>query len=80
MAKKCELCELIPRAGIFLLSCELPMLLRASQRPAFSPGFPLEFEASVNFMRLSSRKGAHAVLSSASWQEIRVGKWQKSAW
>jgi hypothetical protein len=24
----------------------------------------------VNFMRLSSRKGAHAVLSRASWQEI----------
>jgi hypothetical protein len=28
--------------------------------------------ASVNFMRLSSWKGAHAVLSSATWQEIRV--------
>jgi hypothetical protein len=28
--------------------------------------------ASVSFMRLSSWKGAHAVLSSAAWQEIRV--------
>jgi hypothetical protein len=28
--------------------------------------------ASVSFMRLSSWKGAHAALSSAAWQEIRV--------
>jgi hypothetical protein len=43
------------------------------------PDFLWNLVASVNFMRLSSRKGAHAVLSSASWQEIRVGKWLKSA-
>src|SRR5450755_1478197 len=28
--------------------------------------------ALANIMRLSLRKGAHAVLSSAAWQEIRV--------
>jgi hypothetical protein len=28
--------------------------------------------ASVRFMRRSLRKGAHAALSSAAWQEIRV--------
>ena len=36
------------------------------------PDFLWNLVASVNFMRLSSRKGAHAVLSNASWQEIRV--------
>jgi hypothetical protein len=29
-------------------------------------------EALANFMRLSLRKAAHAVVSSATWQEIRV--------
>jgi hypothetical protein len=28
--------------------------------------------ALANFMRLSLQKGAHAALSSAAWQEIRV--------
>jgi hypothetical protein len=28
--------------------------------------------ALANIMRLSSKKGAHAVLSGAAWQEIRV--------
>jgi hypothetical protein len=28
--------------------------------------------ALANFMRLSSRKGAHAALACATWQEIRV--------
>ena len=37
-----------------------------------SPDFLWNLVASVNSMRLSSRKGAHAVLSSAAWQEIRV--------
>jgi hypothetical protein len=34
--------------------------------------------ALMHFMRLSLRKGAHAALSSAAWQEIRVGmtKWR----
>src|SRR5271155_1031741 len=36
------------------------------------PDFLWNLVASVNFMRLSSWKGAHAVLSSAAWQEIRV--------
>jgi hypothetical protein len=38
-----------------------------------SPGFLLRFVALMHFMRLSLRKGAHAALSSATWQEIRVG-------
>ncbi len=40
--------------------------------PSPSSDFLWNFVASVNFMRLSSWKGAHAVLSSAAWQEIRV--------
>ena len=36
------------------------------------PDFLWNLVASVSFMRLSSWKGAHAVLSSAAWQEIRV--------
>jgi hypothetical protein len=35
--------------------------------------------ALANFVRLSLRKGAYAASSSAAWQEIRVGKWLKSA-
>jgi hypothetical protein len=34
---------------------------------------PPDFLALANFMRLSSRKGARAATSSATWQEIRVG-------
>ena len=45
--------------------------------PGFSPDFLWNLVASVNFMRLSSRKGARAVLSSASWQEIRVREMAK---
>jgi hypothetical protein len=37
-----------------------------------TPDFLWSLVASVSFMRLSARKGAHAVLSSAAWQEIRV--------
>jgi hypothetical protein len=40
--------------------------------PGPSPDFLWNLVASVNFMRLSSRKGAHAVLAGALWQEIRV--------
>jgi hypothetical protein len=38
----------------------------------------LRFVALTHFMRLSVEKGAHAALSSAAWQEIRVGmtKWR----
>ena len=36
------------------------------------PDFLWNLVASVNFMRLSSWKGAHAVLSDAAWQEILV--------
>ena len=38
-----------------------------------SPDFLLRFMALMHFMRLSLLKGAHAALSSAAWQEIRVG-------
>jgi hypothetical protein len=37
-----------------------------------TPDFLWNFVASANFMRLSLRRGAFAVLSSAAWQEIRV--------
>ena len=36
------------------------------------PDFLCRLVASANFMRLSLRRGAFAVLSSAAWQEIRV--------
>jgi hypothetical protein len=37
------------------------------------PDFLLRYMALMRFMRLSLREGAHAGLSSAAWQEIRVG-------
>jgi hypothetical protein len=37
-----------------------------------TPDFLWKLVALANIMRLSSKKGAHAVLSSAAWQEIRV--------
>jgi hypothetical protein len=37
------------------------------------PDFLSRFMALMHFMRLSLRKGAQAALSSAAWQEIRVG-------
>jgi hypothetical protein len=40
--------------------------------PSASPDFLLNLVALANFMRLSLLKGAHAALSSAAWQEIRV--------
>jgi len=36
------------------------------------PNFLWNLVASANLMRLSLRRGAFAVLSSATWQEIRV--------
>jgi hypothetical protein len=38
------------------------------------PDFLLDFVALIHCMRLSSRKGAHAALSSEAWQEIRVAR------
>ena len=38
-----------------------------------TPDFLWNLVASASFMRLSLLKGAHAALSSAAWQEIRVG-------
>jgi hypothetical protein len=38
-----------------------------------SPGFLLRFVALMHFMRFSLRKGAHAALSSATWQESGSG-------
>jgi hypothetical protein len=37
-----------------------------------TPDFLWRLVALANFMRLSSRKAAHAAMSSAAWQEIRV--------
>jgi hypothetical protein len=39
------------------------------RRVPHPPGFLLSLLGSANFMRLSLEKGAHAVLSSAAWQE-----------
>jgi hypothetical protein len=36
--------------------------------------------ALANIMRLSLRKGAHAVLSSAAWQEIQVRASERERW
>jgi hypothetical protein len=44
---------------------------RRSLRSA-APDFLLTLVALVHFMRPSLRKGAHAALSDAAWQEIRV--------
>jgi hypothetical protein len=40
--------------------------------PSASPDFLSNLVALANFMRLSLWKGAHATLSCAAWQEIRV--------
>jgi hypothetical protein len=54
---------------------------RRSLRSA-TPDFLLTLVALVHFMRRSLRKGAHAGLSSAAWQEIRVrsGRDDNSSW
>ena len=39
------------------------------RRVPYPPGFLSSLLGSANFMRLSLEKGAHAVLSSAAWQE-----------
>ena len=52
---------------------QVPIRLRSGQALHFAPpDFLWNLVASANFMRLSLRKGAHAALSSAAWQEIRV--------
>jgi hypothetical protein len=47
-----------------------------------TPDFPLVLVALANFMRLSFLKAAHAVVSSAAWQEIglRSGRDDNVAW
>jgi hypothetical protein len=40
--------------------------------PLRSKDFLWNLVASADLMRLSLRKGAHAVLSGAAWQEIRL--------
>ena len=40
--------------------------------PSATPNFLLRLAALANSMRLSLRKAAHAAVSSAAWQEIRV--------
>jgi hypothetical protein len=49
---------------------------RGSLRYA-TPDFLLVLVASANFMRLSLLKAAHAVVSSAAWQEILVRSVEK---
>jgi hypothetical protein len=39
-----------------------------------APDFLFDLVALIDFMRLSLRKGAHAALSGAAWQEIRVAR------
>jgi hypothetical protein len=51
--------------------CENPKVNRRSLHCA-TPDFLWKLVALAHFMRLSLRKGAHAVISSAAWQEIRV--------
>jgi hypothetical protein len=57
------------------------MAHRRSLRYA-TPDFLLTLVALVHFMRPSLRKGAHAALASAAWQEIRVrsGRDDNSSW
>jgi hypothetical protein len=47
-----------------------------------TPDFLLILAALMHFMRPSLRKGAHAAMSSAAWQEIRVrpGRDDNSSW
>jgi hypothetical protein len=54
---------------------------RRSLRSA-TPDFLLTLVALVRFLRPSLRKGAHAALSSAAWQELRVryGRDDNSSW
>jgi hypothetical protein len=49
-----------------------PGMVRRTADPSASPDFLLNLVALANFMRLSLQKGAHAALSCAAWQEIRV--------
>jgi MFS family permease len=48
------------------------LLIKRTADPSAAPDFLLNLVASASFMRLSLLKGAHAALSSAVWQEIRV--------
>jgi hypothetical protein len=45
--------------------------------PLRYPDFLQKLVAPANIMRLSLRKGAHATLSTAAWQEIRVRSVEK---
>jgi hypothetical protein len=47
-------------------------MVRGTADPSAAPDFLSNLVALAIFMRLSLLKGAHAVLSSAAWQEIRV--------
>src|ERR1700677_1049665 len=51
----------------------VPVRLRSGQALHFAtPDFLSNVVALANFMRFSLRKAAHAAMSSAAWQEIRV--------
>ena len=66
------------------ISTEMGLLSFGNRRsPHYAPpDFLLRLVALANFMRLSLLKAAHAVVSSAAWQEIRVrfGRDDKVAW
>jgi hypothetical protein len=57
--------------------CENPNGNRRSLHSA-TPDFLWNLVALTNIMRLSVKKGAHAALSSAAWQEIRVRSGRKT--
>jgi hypothetical protein len=50
----------------------MPQIMYSRSLHCATPDFLLTLVALVHFMRLPLQKGAHADLSSAAWQEIRV--------
>jgi hypothetical protein len=76
-------CNHVDVVSVFLATHEERLYVLGEQQvPCAPPDFLWDLVASVNFMRLSLRKGAHVLLSSAAWQEIRVrfGRDDKSVW
>ena len=76
-------CNHVDVVSVFLATHEERLYVLGEQQvPCAPPDFLWDLVASVNFMRLSLRKGAHVVLSSAAWQEIRVrfGRDDKFVW
>jgi hypothetical protein len=66
------------RSASALCRKTFPGMVRRTADPSASPDFLWNLVALANFMRLSLLKGAHAALSYAAWQEIRVRSgWQR---